>query len=155
MCRKVAGGCIGIPSFLVALVALGCNREKSKPPTPPPPQVTVAHPVMFPVQSYYEYNGNLEAVESVEIRARVKGILEEIHFVEGDEVEAGAPLYTIDPREYRAAVARATADEAKAAADILNWQAQIRLAGDGATAAASFSRRRGHAIRNRQSSLNR
>src|SRR5688572_2007918 len=95
---------------------------------PPPPTATVARPVPYPVQAYYEYNGHLAAVETVEVRARVKGILQEVHFVEGDEVEAGAPLYTIDPREYRTAVARATADQARAAADIDNWTAQIRLA---------------------------
>jgi RND family efflux transporter MFP subunit len=105
----------------------GCKRDKPTVPTPPPPRVTVARPVAFPVQSYYEYNGHLEAVESVEIRARVKGLLQDVHFVEGEEVEAATPLYTIDPREYRTAVARATADEAKAKADIANWKAQIRL----------------------------
>jgi RND family efflux transporter MFP subunit len=113
----------------LALAALaGCKRDQPSTQAPPPPKVTVAHPVAYPVQSYLEYNGHLEAVESVEIRARVKGLLEEIHFVEGDEVEAGVPLYTIDPREYRSAVARVTADKAKAAADIGNWKAQIKLA---------------------------
>ena len=123
MSRPVAG------LLCAALVGLaGCQRQKPAPPAPPPPKVTVARPVAYPVQSYYEYNGHLEAVETVEVRARVKGLLEAVHFVEGDEVEAGAPLYTIDPREYRTAVARATADQAKAKADIANWKAQIRLA---------------------------
>ena len=110
------------------ILAAGCQRAKPTPPAPPPPKVTVARPVAYPVQNYYEYNGHLEAVEAVEVRARVKGLLQEVHFIEGDEVEAGAPLYTIDPREYRTAVARATADQGKARADIDNWKAQIRLA---------------------------
>jgi membrane fusion protein, multidrug efflux system len=114
-------------ALLTGLVA-ACSHQKASPPQPPPPKVTIAKPVAYPVQGYYEYNGYLDAVESVEIRARVKGLLDEIHFVEGDEVEAGAPLYTIDPREYRTAVARATADQTKAAADIGNWKAQIKLA---------------------------
>jgi len=114
--------------LLTGIVSLaGCKRDKATPPAPPPPKVTVARPVAYPVQSYYEYNGHLEAVEAVEVRARVKGLLQEVHFVEGDEVEVGAPLFTIDPREYRTAVARATADQAKATADIANWKAQIRL----------------------------
>jgi RND family efflux transporter MFP subunit len=108
-------------------VLSGCKRDQPGASTPPQPKVTVARPVAYPVQSYLEYNGHLEAVESVEIRARVKGLLQDIHFVEGDEIEAGAPLYTIDPREYRSAVARATADQAKATADIGNWKAQIKL----------------------------
>ena len=110
------------------LLTAGCERARPTPPAPPPPTVTVVRPVVYPVQSYYEYNGHLEAVEAVEVRARVKGLLQEVHFVEGDEVEAGAPLYTIDPREYRTAVARAAADQAKAKADIDNWKAQIQLA---------------------------
>jgi multidrug efflux system membrane fusion protein len=113
----------------IALSALaGCSRGKPTPPAPPPPAVTVARPVGYPVQSYYEYNGHLDPVESVEVRARVKGLLQTVHFDEGTEVAAGAPLYTIDPREYRTAVARATADQSKARADIANWQAQVRLA---------------------------
>jgi len=120
-----------IPACLLALglaALAGCKRDQPGVQAPPPPKVTVARPVSFPVQGYLEYNGHLDAVETVEIRARVRGILEDIHFVEGDEVDALAPLYTIDPREYRAAVARATADQAKAAADIGNWKAQIKLA---------------------------
>src|SRR5262245_14614018 len=117
MRHLVAGRCIGFSGFLLTMIALGCSREKAPPPAPPPPKVTVAHPVMYPVQSYFEYNGNLRSRDSVEVKAQVKGILEQVHFVEGDEIEAGTPLYTIDPREYRAAVARATADQAKAIAD--------------------------------------
>jgi RND family efflux transporter MFP subunit len=106
----------------------GCQRSAPTPPAPPPPGVTVARPVTYPVQSYYDYNGHLEAVETVEIRARVKGLLEEVHFKEGDEVKQDAQLYTIDAREYRTAQARATADVARAAAEIDNWRAQIKLA---------------------------
>jgi RND family efflux transporter MFP subunit len=113
---------------LSLVLAIGCTQQKPSAPSLPPPTVTVARPVPYPVQNYYEYNGHLEAVETVEIRARVKGLLQEVHFVEGTEVEAAAPLYTIDPRENRSAVARATAEKSRAAADIGNWKAQIRLA---------------------------
>ncbi len=128
MPRMIQNCCIGGLAAVMLLAGIGCKGQKGAARAPPPPKVTVARPVVYPVQSYYEYNGHMEAVESVEIRARVKGILEEIHFVEGDEVEVGKPLYSIDPREYRAAVARATADQAKAVADISNWKAQIKLA---------------------------
>src|SRR4051794_20038000 len=87
---------------LTATVA-GCMAKKPAPQAPPPPQVTVAKPVSYPVQSYYEYNGYLRPVKSVDVKARVKGLLEEVKFVEGDEVEKGTPLYTIDQREYRTA----------------------------------------------------
>jgi RND family efflux transporter MFP subunit len=115
--------------FGAALLALaGCQRTKPAPPAMPPPKVTVAKPATYPVQSYYEYNGYLEAVETVQIKARVKGLLQKITFTEGEEVEAGDLLYMIDPREYKAAVAKADADVAKATADIDNWKAQIKLA---------------------------
>ncbi len=94
----------------------------------PPPVVTVAEPVLYPVQHYLEYNGFLDAVETVQIKARVKGFLKEIHFKEGDEVSKDDLLYKIDPREYEAGVAKSKADIEKSKADILNSKAQISLA---------------------------
>jgi len=110
------------------LALVGCQQAKMAPPAFPPPQVTVVKPASYPVQGYYEYNGSLEAVEAVEIKARVKGLLKAVQFTEGEEVKKGDPLFTIDQREYLTAVARAKADVAKAAADIENWKAQIKLA---------------------------
>lgn len=109
-------------------VVCGCQGGKAPPPAPPPPLVTVARPVLYPVQSYSEYNGHLDAVETVQIKARVKGFLNEIKFKEGDEVKKNDLLYVIDPREYRANEAKSMADIAKAKADIENGKAQIRLA---------------------------
>lgn len=115
--------------FAAAAVGLaGCKRTPPAAPAFPPPVVAVAKPVERMVQGYLEYNGHLEAVEMVEVKARVKGLLQEVHFAEGEEVAKGAELYTIDPREYKAAVKRAEADLAKATADIDNWKAQIKLA---------------------------
>ena len=115
--------------FAAAAVSLaGCNRKPPAAPAFPPPAVSVAKPVTQMVQGYYEYNGHLDPIEMVEVKARVKGLLQDIQFTEGVEVEKGAALFTIDPREYKASVARATADLAKASADIDNWKAQIKLA---------------------------
>lgn len=119
--------CIALFAVVCSAV-LGCGRTAPPPPAFPPPAVTVAKPVEQMVQGYLEYNGHLEAVEMVEVRARVKGLLQEVHFAEGEEVAKDTPLYTIDPREYRAGVKRAEADLAKASADIGNWKAQIKLA---------------------------
>src|SRR5204863_106633 len=113
--------------LLLAGLVVGCSPESQKPGAPPPPKVTVARPVMYPVQAYYEYNGHLDAVQTVDVRARVKGLLKKVHFTEGDEVAKGALLYTIDDREYQTAVRRTAADKAKADADVLNWKAQVRL----------------------------
>lgn len=120
---------VRIVLFVAAASALaGCMGQKPAQQMPPPPRVTVTKPVAFPVQSYSEYNGYLRATKAVEVKARVKGLLEEVKFIEGEEVPQGTPLYSIDQREYRTAEAKAKADLAKADADIGNWQAQIRLA---------------------------
>ncbi|HUR55217.1 MAG TPA: efflux RND transporter periplasmic adaptor subunit [Gemmataceae bacterium] len=119
--------CVAV--FALSAISLaGCSRKPPAAPAFPPPAVSVARPVSQPVQAYYEYNGHLDAIEMVEVKARVKGLLKDIHFTEGEEVEKGKPLFTIDPREYKTAVARADADLAKAEADISNWKAQIKLA---------------------------
>lgn len=116
--------------FCAAAIPLaGCNRlaQQSPPPAPPPPSVSVARPVSISVQAYHEYNGYLDAVESVEIRARVKGYLNEVRFNEGDTVKTGDKLYEIDPREYASAVAKSKADITRAVADIAAARANIKL----------------------------
>ncbi|MDB5311734.1 MAG: hypothetical protein JWO38_5936 [Gemmataceae bacterium] len=123
-CRATALGML-----VLALAGLiGCQRVKAPPSPPPPPPVTVARPVMYPVQGNYEYNGYLDAVETFQARARVKGFLNEVRFREGEEVKAGDLLYEIDPREYKANVAKSAADIEKAKADIASAEAQIKLA---------------------------
>lgn len=121
-------------SLIVALlvVAVGCKPTATNgaagPQGLPPPLVTVARPAVLPVQTYHDYNGHLEAVQTVEIRARVKGYLEQVFFQEGEEVKVKAPLYEIDPREYQSAVAKSKADIARAVADAASADAQVQLA---------------------------
>jgi RND family efflux transporter MFP subunit len=113
---------------IVLAVVVGCRAKQAQVQEAPPAKVTVAHPVIYPVQTYMEYNGNLDAMETVQIRARVKGLLNKIEFTEGEEVKDKDLLYQIDPREYDAQVAKSTADIAKSNADIANANAQIKLA---------------------------
>ena len=124
--HRVYFGGVAVCGLLISLV--GCQPTRQAPAPPPPPTVTVMKPGVAPVQSYNEYNGYLDAVETVEIRARVKGFLEEVLFTEGEEVKAGAPLYLIDPREFQSAVAKSKSDIARAVADIANANAQVQLA---------------------------
>jgi len=91
---------------LLALVA--CNR--SAPPPPPTPKVTVAHPVERELTDWDEYTARLEAIDSVEVRARVSGYLESVHFREGSVVKKGDLLFLIDPRPYEAQLRRAEGD---------------------------------------------
>ncbi len=83
---------------------------------PEAPPVDVATPLQKEVTEFDTYTGRFEAVAEVEIVARVSGYLEEIHFEDGQIVEKGDPLFTIDRRTFEAAVARAEAQLASAKA---------------------------------------
>jgi RND family efflux transporter MFP subunit len=87
----------------------GCNSAAGSLPPPQPPKVTVAMPLVRTVRDIDEYTGRIDAPETVEVRARVSGYLEEIYFNDGDHVKAGDPLFLIDPRTYKAALDQAEA----------------------------------------------
>jgi multidrug efflux system membrane fusion protein len=114
-------------ALVLGSVVVGC-RGKTAVPETPPPGVIVTRPASAPVRNYFEYNGYLDTTETVEVRARVKGLLTGIHYTEGTEVAKGDPLYDIDQREYITAEKKAMAELGKAKADVLNWTAQIKLA---------------------------
>jgi multidrug efflux system membrane fusion protein len=97
---------LSLVGFVVLLTA--CQQQQAAPP-PPPPKVTVSQPVTRDVVEWDEYTGRLEAVESVEIRARVNGYLQSVHFTDGAIVKKGALLFVIDPRPYQAELNRAQA----------------------------------------------
>ena len=86
--------------ILCAAVLTACSPPKTAPL--PPPKVTVSHPQLATVTNWDEYPGHLEAVEMVEIRPRVSGYIDSIHFQDGTEVKAGDLLFVIDPRPYQA-----------------------------------------------------
>jgi RND family efflux transporter MFP subunit len=79
-----------------------------------PPRVTVAKPVVKEIREEDDFIGRFEAVDEVEVRARVSGYLAEIHFSDGALVKAGDPLFTIDQRPYKAALDQAEATVASA-----------------------------------------
>jgi len=81
----------------------------------PPLPVSVAQVVSRQIVDWDEFTGRIEAVDTVEIRPRVAGYLESVHFREGALVQQGDLLFQIDPREYRAAVdvARANVERAQ------------------------------------------
>src|SRR4051794_31101757 len=107
--RAVAGA-----TALLALPWLaGCDgKESNQAAAPPPPPVTVAHPLVKKVTEWDEFTGRFEPVESVDIRARVSGYLQEVHFKDGQMVDKDQLLFVIDPRPFQLAVERAKADVA-------------------------------------------
>ncbi len=74
------------------------------------PEVTVAKPVFRKITEWDEYTGRFVAKQRVDVRARVSGYLDSVHFDEGQVVEAGQLLFVIDPRPFEAEVARARAE---------------------------------------------
>src|SRR5262245_59763469 len=103
---------------LAGLMLTGC--EAATPPLAPsePPVVTVSQPLEKEITDYDQYTGRLEAAETVEVRARVRGELIGIHFKDGAIVKEGQLLFEIDPRTYKAALDGAEAKKANAEANL-------------------------------------
>ena len=80
----------------------GCGGKQ--PPAMAPPQVTVATPLVRQITDWDEYTGRLAAVESVEIRARVSGYLQAVHFEDGALVKRGDLLFVIDTNKEQLAI---------------------------------------------------
>src|SRR5580658_6352333 len=87
--------------FLTILLA-GCGATAA-PQQPPPPAVTVAPVEQKELVEWDEFTGRTEAVESVEIRPRVSGYIQEVRFQSGQMVKKGDVLFMIDPRWHQAA----------------------------------------------------
>ncbi len=103
----------------ILLVLSACSGKGGNQP-PPAPEVTVIKAVAQPVTIYDEYVGQTEAVDTVEIRARVNGVLERQSFVDGGRVKKGDLLFVIDQQPFIAALAQAKAALAQAQATHLN-----------------------------------
>jgi len=104
-------------ALVVAAVASGCTENQTPAaPAAPPPEVTVAQPVKRSVIDRDEYVGRFVAVDSVEVRARVSGYLDKVHFTDGQMVKQNDLLFTIDRRPFQNALdqARANLNQAKA-----------------------------------------
>lgn len=91
------------------LLASACARDLA-PEAPPPPEVTVAQPVEREIDLELQATGTVTGLETVEVRARVQGFVEQIHFHAGSIVREGELLFTIDPRPFRARLAQAEAE---------------------------------------------
>jgi RND family efflux transporter MFP subunit len=102
----------------VAAVVAGCDNKQTSNATPPPPSVTVSQPVQKSITEWDEYTGRFEALATVDIRARVSGFIESIHFQDGQIVKQGDLLFVIDQRPYKLAVEQAKADVERAKAKL-------------------------------------
>ena len=112
--RRLA--CILSAAPVVAVILAGCGQAPQPAAAPPPPAVTVAKPAKQTIVDQDEYVGRFVAVNAVEVRARVSGYLEQVHFTDGQVVQQGELLFSIDRRPFQNALdqARATRDQARA-----------------------------------------
>jgi RND family efflux transporter MFP subunit len=111
-----------------AALAAGCERPETKSAAPPPQDVFVGHPTEEDIRDYEDFTGRTDAIYSVEVRSRVSGYLDKVHFKDGDEVKEGAPLFDIDDRPYRAELNRTEAALAQSEAHLKRLDADFRRA---------------------------
>src|SRR6478609_1687440 len=102
--------------LLLALALSGCGDKAQQQAAPPAPSVTVAQPTKRTVTDWDEFTGRFEAVEEVQVRARVGGFVASVEFRDGAIVHAGDLLYVIDPRPFEAVALQANGQLADARA---------------------------------------
>jgi len=113
-----------LPTLAGLIFLAGCGKGPQEQGSGfPPPQVSVAEVVIRAVTPWNEFSGRIEAKESVQLRPRVGGVIEEVRYREGDIVKTGDLLFVLDQRPYRAELNRAEAELARA-------RAQAELAGE-------------------------
>ena len=96
-------------SLAILVVSPGCGDKNTFVP-PPPPKVTVSQPVTQPVTDYLEFTGNTQAINTVQLKARVEGYLEKVFFKDGDRVQKGQLLFLIQQNTYEAKLKQAEAE---------------------------------------------
>lgn len=110
MLRSARSGWFGV-GLCCLLLAAGCSPQSAAPATKAPPRVSVAHPVVRSLVDEDDYSGWLQAVETVDVRAKVRGFIAKIHFKDGDVVERNQLLFELDPRPFQAALDESVAQE--------------------------------------------
>ena len=128
-----------IPSFslmraaryaaLLALATLvaSCGRgQQQQAGAPPPPAVTVAKPEQRTLSDYDEYVGRFAAINAVEVRARVSGYLDSVHFKDGQTVKQGDLLFTIDKRPFQYTLDQARANLVTAQSNLSYAEADLK-----------------------------
>lgn len=122
----------------------GCHRSPRAAVEPKPAEVVVATPVIKEIVDYEEFTGRVEAMDSIEVRARVTGYLDTANFKDGDEVQKGEVLFLIDPRPYKAALDQAEAQITLAVARLKDANADVErnksLVVSGATSKSDFDK---------------
>ena len=132
--RRIFATAVGLLPLIWVVGACSKKDASHSSAAPPPPTVVVEKIDQRTVPIYSEYVGQTRADETVELRARVEGILQKVYFREGSTVRKGQLLFTIDKRAFeanvqsaKAALAKSVADlaQAKQRTDVLKAQAEL------------------------------
>lgn len=111
--------------WLVVIAALALAADEARGQAPEAPAVVVQQLGEYPVGAQAEFPARVEAIEAVDVRARVQGVLEDIAFTAGERVEAGDILFRIERDQFEAGVASAHAQAARATANLTEAQAAL------------------------------
>jgi RND family efflux transporter MFP subunit len=123
MSIRNAAGLAALP-IVLALAGCGENQQQQR-AAGPPPTVTVTNPVQRTIVDQDEYVGRFVAVDAVEVRARLSGYLQAIHFTDGQMVKKGDKLFTIDRRPFEIALEQMRANLAQARANLSYTEADL------------------------------
>lgn len=124
--RQPARGFAGAAPALAVLLLAGCGQgEQRSQAAPPPPTVTVANPAKRTIVDNDEYVGRFVAIDSVEIRARVSGYLDKVHFTDGQIVKQGDLLFTIDRRPFQHTLDQARANLTTAKSNLIYTEGDL------------------------------
>lgn len=133
----------GAPLALIVVSLVGCGKAQNQ--APPAPEVMVAQVLSQKITDWDEYTGRFQAIDTVEVRPRVSGYIDQVQFREGQPVKKGETLIVIDPRPYQADFDRAKAGLAlaKAQRELATLEAERvhRLKDSGAVSQEEFDER--------------
>lgn len=115
-------------AVLITSLLYGCTDRSEAQGPPPAPEVSVATPLVEQVVDWDEFTGRFEAPQSVDVRARVGGYIQAVHFRDGQYVRKGQLLFTLDARPAQAALASARAQATQAEAQVALARSELARA---------------------------
>ncbi|MBY0427760.1 MAG: efflux RND transporter periplasmic adaptor subunit, partial [Alphaproteobacteria bacterium] len=116
---------------IIALFAssrLFVAHAEGPPGMPPPPPITMAAVLEKDVTEWNEFSGRIEATDAVEVKPKVSGTIDKVHFQDGSMVKKGDVLFTIDPRPYKAEYDRLMGSLSAAESSLTNAKQEIARA---------------------------
>jgi RND family efflux transporter MFP subunit len=125
---RVSQGAVAVRRIIFVIPACcalcGCEQNSFVPP--PPPKVDVGLPVQQTITRFLDATGNTAPIQTVDLVARVQGVLQSINYKDGTLVKQGTTLFTIEPETYKFKLEQAQAAEAGAQASLKQAEADYK-----------------------------